>query len=318
MNKPLFLFSGWLLLVLFSCNSKTPKIDEDKKYVGKNKIYKGELSIEADKGIEPVIRQQVEVFSHLYDSVNVTVQYKNEDELLKDFAEKKVGVLLLARELTDAERETYKTRDTIYAREMTIAYDAVALIGNQKFDDKELSLEKLRGLLTSSTPSSDKLQLVFDNSRSSCVSYVLNTLGYREKVSDKVYALNSVEEVIEYVQNHQQVIGFVPFSYLSDTDDEKVIATLKQIKILSLRGKNQKGEDVRVSANQSDIADGSYPLIRTITAVTKFSYGDNLQWLFANFLMKEKGARVFLKAGLIPARMPEREIIVNTEGIKSE
>lgn len=318
MNRLFLLFVSWLLFAFSSCNSSAPKTAEERKQVGRYKIYKGELSIEADKGIEPVIRQQVEVFSYLHDSVNVSVQYKNEDELLKDFAEKKVGILLLARELTDAERETYKTRDTIYAREMTIAYDAVALIGNPKFSDKELSIEKLQSFFNPAQASSNILQLVFDNSQSSCVSHVLNTLGYREKISDKVYALKSVEEVIDYVANNQQVIGFIPFSFLSDVDDEKVKTVLKRIKILSLRGKNAKGEDVRVSANQSDIADGSYPLIRTITAVTKFSYSDNLQWLFANFLMKEKGARIFLKAGLIPARMPEREINVNTGGIKGE
>jgi phosphate transport system substrate-binding protein len=140
---------------------------------------------------------------------------------------------------------------------------------------------------------------------------VLNKLGYQEKVSPNVYALQSVNEVIDYVSQNKNVIGFIPFNTISDSDDMRVKETLKRIKILSLRAKNKEGDIVRVSANQSDIAEGDYPLIRTLNTVTRSTSDDNLELLLVTFLSKAKGAKIFLKAGLIPVTIPEREVIVN-------
>jgi len=37
---------------------------------------------------------------------------------------------------------------------------------------------------------------------------------------------------------------------------------------------------------------------------------------FVNYLIRNRSAKVFLKAGLIPKVMPERDFIVNTSGIE--
>ena len=48
-----------------------------------------------------------------------------------------------------------------------------------------------------------------------------------------------------------------------------------------------------------------------MNAVTRYTYEDNLELLLVGFLSREKGAKIFLKAGLIPVKMPERTIVVN-------
>jgi phosphate transport system substrate-binding protein len=177
-------------------------------------------------------------------------------------------------------------------------------------------MDKLKSYFNPNADTSKSLRMVFDGQNSSTVAYVLSTLGYKDKVSPNVYAMHSVDEVIDYIEKNDMAIGFVPFSFVSDTDDDRVKKALKRIKILSLRTIDKEGEEIEVSANQSDIALGAYPLIRQINVVSRFSYSDNLQWLFMNFLYKERGARIFLKDGLIPARMPPREINVNMDGYK--
>lgn len=280
--------------------------------VRKEKVYKGELLVMCDAGLEPIVKQQVEVFEFIYDSVKIDIQYRNEESsILNDFGKQKKGVVIISRNIDKAERDRLKEHDSLYVRDMPVAHDAVAIIGNKNFDDSNLSLDKLKSYFDPSNKSST-MRMVFENQNSSTVSYVLGKLGYKNKVSNSVYALKSVDEVADYVEGNTEAIGFIPYSFISDTDDDRVKALLKRIKILSLQTVNAKGEQVRVSANQSDIADGTYPLIRTLNALCKFNYDDSLEWLFMNFLYKEKGARIFLKAGLIPVKAPEREINVNT------
>ena len=315
LNNTAILFATLIFLLLIqSCKDKTPT---DSQEATRDNGYKGTLSVVVDDGLEPVMQQQKQVFEYQNDSVQLNIAYKGEAEMLSDFKTKKATVLVLARELDEKEKENLKSADTIYVREVKIAYDAVAMIGNLQFDDNKLDITTLKKYFDPNNASAEGPRMVFNNQNSSIVKHVLNYLGYKYKVSPNVYALKSTEEVLDYVEKNKNAIGFVPFNFLSETDDERVKQIYKRIKVLSLRVKNEKGQEIQVSANQSDIATGDYPLKRTINAVINFTYSDNLEWLFVNFLFREKGAKIFLRDGLIPAKRTEREINVNTEGLNA-
>lgn len=308
-----------MLLVLQACNSSTtppPAKNDNRTDIGKDKVYKGELTVFADEGLKPVIQQQIDVFEYLYDSVKVNVKYVHEKEVIDSFRSKHAGVVVITRDLDNRELEQMKATDTIYPREVLVSYDAVAIICKKQKEELDLDYTGLKNLF--SPEATGKVKLVFDHQDASTVSFVLQKLGYTGQPSKNVYALKSADEVVQYCSQNVDAFGFIPYSLVSDVDDVKAQAILKQVKILSLRAKNAQGEVVRVAANQSDIADGSYPLIRPVNAVLKYGHGDNLEWLFVNFMYKEKGARIFLKAGLIPARMPEREINVNTDAVSAQ
>ena len=319
LSKPALVITyGCLLLFAFCFSScMQQKTTEEAKQETRFKTYKGKLNVDADSGLEPIIKLQKEIFDYFYDSVQTNISYKNEKEMFEDFKTQKATLLLLSRELEKSEINDLKNLDTIYIRELPVAYDAVALISSKDFDDNNLDMEVLKKYFDSKNSSASNPKLVFENQHSSTVRFVLNTLGYKEKVSSNVYALQSTNEVIDYVIKNKNTIGFIPFNSISDSENAKVKKILEQIKILSLRAKNKEGKDVRASANQSDIADGSYPLIRKVNTVTRFTYDDNLELLLVNFLVKERGAKIFLKAGLIPVTIPEREIIVNESEVKS-
>src|SRR6185436_7266847 len=95
-------------------------------------------------GLEPVLKQQLEIFEFAHDSVKISVQYKTDKEMLDDLRQRKAQVLVTTRMLEEAEKEALKEKDTVYIREITVAHDAVALIGNRKFDDKALDVEQLK------------------------------------------------------------------------------------------------------------------------------------------------------------------------------
>lgn len=306
----LCVFASLCLVVFSSCNQKPS--DDNSTGAGKDKVYKGTVNIAVDASLEPVMKQEEEIFEFAYDSVNANIIYENESEVISDFASKKATVMVVARDLTEEEKNKLISRDSIYVREVNVAYDAVALIGNLNFDDSKLSIDDLKKYFSPENSSANSPKMVFENQNSSTVKFVMNLLGYKEKVSPNVFAAKNTEAVIDYVEQSNNTIGFVPFSYLSDAEDERVITILKRIKILSLRSQNEKGEEIITIANQSEIADGSYPLTRKVNAVSHYDRKDDLNWLFVNFLYQNKGAKIFLRAGLVPGKMPNREINVNT------
>lgn len=313
-----FLCIGLCTIFLSACENGPNKSAETRQsgseLSGRKKIYKGNLRIAADTGLESVVKQELEIFTFMHDSVNVQYEFKSDAELIRDFKTAKSSTIILTRQLDDYEIASFK-RDTIFPRQVKVAYDAVAIIGNRNYDDKTLSLETLRNIFDPNQKSNSTA--VFDSKNKSVVAHVLKVLGYSNKVSSSVYAAKSPDEVIDYVEKNSSSIGFIPYNMVSDSDDEQVKNILKRVKILSLNAKNEEGKPVKVSANQSDIATGIYPLTRMVNAVTRFTYSDGLDWLLINFMYQSRGAKIFLKAGLVPAKMPEREINVNTEALKT-
>lgn len=316
------LSSPWHLLIvlcfglLFSCSS--PKTKEEAKQQSRHRTYKGTLNITADEGLKPILSQELEIFNFLYDSVITHIDYKTEREMWQDFKAKKSTIVILPRKLSSIEINIFKTQDTLYVREQPVAYDAVALIGAKDFDDSHLDIDLLKKCFSEKANNSSCPKLVFENQNASTVLFVANLLGYRQPASANVYALQTTTALIDYIEKNNNAIGFVPYNLISDRESRSAKNILERVKILSLRTKTEKGEEVSSNANQSDIATGIYPLIRTINTVTRFTNEDNLELLLVSFLSKSKGAKIFLKAGLIPARMPEREIIVKESEATAE
>ena len=308
-----------IMFLITSCAQQAEKkpTSTSESNIGREKYYTGKLAIGVDTSIAPIIKQQTEIFTFINDSVQLEETYANEAILFDKFRKREVGVVIIPRQLSASEIARFKEKDTIYVRQIQLAYDAIALVGNKNGKSPQLSIDWLKQNFSPSFKSSS-IKLVFDRTNESVLKNTLDLLGYTDKVSPNVYAVNSLDEVINYVAANKDAIGFIPYSYISDTDEERVRAILDRIKLLSLSVKDKEGKDRQASANQADIAEGIYPLTQNISALSRFSYSDNLEWLFMNFMFREKGARIFLKGGFVPAKIPERAINVNPNPVDTE
>jgi len=318
--RNLVVMSSAYLVLLASCaqpSEKPPSPPTSEQNIGREKYYTGRLAIGVDTSIAPIIKQQTEIFTFLNDSIELEETYANEDLLFEKFRKKEVSVVIIPRQLSPAEITRFKEQDTIYVRQIQLAYDAVALIGSKNTSYPKLSMDWLKKNFAPNN-SVSTVKLVFDRTNESVLKNTLAQLGYSDKVSPNVYALNSLEEVINYVSSSNDAVGFIPYSYVSDTDEERVKNVLKSVKVLSLEVRDKEGKTRMAGANQADIAEGIYPLTQNISALSRFSYTDNLEWLLMNFMFREKGARIFLKGGFVPAKTPERAINVNPGPIDSE
>ncbi len=124
-----------------------------------------------------------------------------------------------------------------------------------------------------------------------------------------MFSLDDKDTLASYIAANLNTIGFISFAEISDMDDPTAQAILEGVKVLSVSKTNAEGIKQVYELSQSTIATNSYPLQRSVTVV-KGNISQLLGTGFVNFVYRSKASRIILKAGLIPAKMPEREIKV--------
>jgi phosphate transport system substrate-binding protein len=144
-----------------------------------------------------------------------------------------------------------------------------------------------------------KYKMLLDGkTATSTVRYVIDSLLKGQALSTNVVAAANSEGVIDYVSKNQDAIGLLGVSWIGNKDDTTQLSFLKKVKIAKIGAKDGSF----VSPVQYNIAYNIYPMIRPLFYILKENY-DGLGNGFANFLIYEKGQKIFNRAYLLPARM---------------
>jgi len=110
--------------------------------------------------------------------------------------------------------------------------------------------------------------------------------------------------VIDYVQKNKSAIGIVSVNWIGNKADSTSKSIFDRVKIaaVSQRVLNPGSYYMPV---QGSIYDKSYPFTRKINMVSRESF-KGLGSGFISWWTGEKGQRIVLKSGLVPATMPIR------------
>lgn len=286
-------------VVLNSCrqgNSNT----EEKSYT------KGSVNLVVDETFAPIIEDQLMVFQSAYPNANVQAIYKPENELLNLLIADSAKVAVMSRMLTADEAKFYE-RKQIKIRVNRFALDGIALITHKNSSDTLVNVQDL--LLSMQGKPGNIKQLVFDNPNSSTVRYLKELAGVKQLPSSGIYALKSNPEVIKYVATHTGSIGVIGINWIDqpDTDLAPYVSNLKIMGVKNLPGK--PGDDRYYKPTQNDLALGLYPLIRNLYLIN-CEGGPGPGTGFVTFVASERGQRLILKSGLLPDKIPSREIII--------
>lgn len=291
-SKYLLLFA-WCISTI-SCNGPNERTDIDTP-------ESGQIHISVDESFKPVIDSQIQVFEALYPKSKIIAEYKSEAECLKDLIKDSTRMIIITRGLTEDEEKFYKDSLTYTPTWSKVANDAIALIVNGKSKDTLFTMSKIRGILDGTT--GDKEKAVFDGlSATSTVRYAIDSI-LRGKPFDtkKVFASKSSLEVINYVSENQDAVGFVGVSWIGNKEDTSQLSFLKKVKIVSVECEACEGKPY-VKPYQANIMLKRYPLVRGLYYILKENY-DGLGSGFANFMEYEKGQLIFRRAYLGPAKM---------------
>jgi len=294
-------------ILFFSCSNyfKDDYVD--------NSPTSGKLKVYCDEGLELHVKNQAVTFESQYSNASIEVICRSDAEAVEALYNDSCKAIVISRPLTENEVKAFKSKD-LNPLFTVVAYSGVALITNIKTNVSKLAMIQLEQMLiqpfvcTDSINGSTKISIVFESDRSSVVHYLKDSVIKGENFSQNCSALKNSQEVINYVANTPNTIGFIDFAWLSDRDDSVFKANSTKIKFIPIG----RGDGVYFEPNQSSFKTGEYPLTRKVYVyrqASEFSLAKG----FESFVAGPKGQTTFLKQGLLPTRQQERIIQVKTQ-----
>lgn len=300
-----------LLIILASCNTMGKKATNETP-------TRGNIKISADESFQPIIETEIFTFTHLYTGAQITAEYKPEADVINDFMNDSVKVIVTSKKLTDYQIQYL--RDTqIIARTTTYAFDALALVINKENLDTLMKYKTVRDIFQGKITNWNQInprsklgdiRVIFDNYKSGNVRY-FKQLFEVDSLNKNFFAVNSNPEVIEFVSRNPDALGIISVNWISDKDDSTTMRFLDKVNVVAVS--HQFIDDGSYFfPQQAWIYDKSYPFVREVYLISRETFA-GLGSGFINWACAEQGQRIVLKSGLVPATMPIRLVQVKQE-----
>ena len=307
-------FSGLLLvLVLLAGGCRFFKGDPYK-----NTPISGTTAIAVDETFRPVIEAEIDLFKGIYGYSEIKAKYLPENEAFEQLLNDSVQLIVASRRLKTDEIAMISKRK-LFPREIKIATDAIALDNasflqrlvtvaetNQGyFKRKDFEMEPAEPCFASCVP----IKVLFDNEKSGIVKYMIDSICHGNFSTANVSALEYNRDVIEYTASHPGVLGFIGASWIGNRNDSLHLSFHKKIKVVAVSEADVATYENSYKPYQAYMLDNMYPLTRSIYMINA-EPRNGLSTGFVSFVASDKGQRIILKSGIIPAVAPTRVVNV--------
>jgi len=305
MKNSTLAISFFLTLGIISCNQSTKTIDETPT--------RGNIKIGVDDSYKLLFDTEIMTFESTYHYAHIKPIYKPELEILDAFIKDSIRTMISCRELTKNETD-YLASKQIVVRTTKIAHDAIAFIINKNNPDTMINYNQIRDIFTgkidnwkliSKKGNDEKMKVVFDNDKSGNVRFIVEKLHLPKKFPNYCSAVNSNEEVVNYVESHKNAIGIVSVNWISDRQDSVSHSFLSKVNVVAVSNEIEPDGGYYYRPYQGYVADKSYPFIRSVYVICRETFS-GLGSGFSSFLAGDIGQRIILKSGMVPATMPIR------------
>lgn len=275
-------------IILVSC-SKEKKQDIDNP-------NKGEITIEVDESFQSVTEALTERYMALNPQTKINLVVKKEDLALLDFFERKIRVVVLSRELSAKEKETFDKKIDLPWQPAKFAADAVLFVVPKNSALESISMDDIYKELQSK----DK-RLIFDGTNSSNLNFVAQK--FNRKPSELEFSIiNGNENVVEQLKKYPDKIGVISYNTISRPFGEEAEKLRNEVKILKIKQGNKTYEP-----SLSNLKVMTYPFTRILYFLTNEGYY-GLGNGFIRFSCTQLGQIVVEKEGLQPYNLYKREV----------
>lgn len=278
----------------------------------------GEATVVCDDCFSPFIREEANVFEAMNQEATINLQFTNEVNALNMLFKDSVRLIVAARDLTPKELQALKDKKLV-PRSAKIAVDGVALIINKQNTDSLITIEEFKKILSGQIRTWNDLRpgsglstidVIFDNANSSTVRYVQDSISKGPITSKNVFAKQNNQAVLDYVAKTPNALGIIGVNWVSNPDDSTRNSFINKIRVMSV-----SPYDVAEEAN-------SYPPFPAYLMMEKYPFFRNIYMIitdppgylpsgFMNFVGGDRGQRIILKSGLVPATRPMRLVNVH-------
>jgi phosphate transport system substrate-binding protein len=303
-----------MITLLISCGRK-PVVERN------DTSTSGEAKLACDDCFSPIIREEVSVFQALNQEATILPVYTNEMDAFNLLFKDSVRLIIAARDLSPSEKKALQDKKLL-PRSCKIAVDGIALIINKQNRDSLITISQLKDILAGKIqkwsdlyPGSNRgiIKVVFDNPNSSTVRYIQDSVYQGRITARNISARENNKAVIDYVSKTPNAIGIVGVSWISNPKDTTKLSFIPSIRVMAVSPYDEARDDNSYLPFPAYLALGKYPLARDIYAITSDVPGC-LPSGFMNFIGGDRGQRIIMKAGMLPATRPMRLVrVVDSE-----
>lgn len=272
-----------------------------------NEPVKDTITVLCDPSWEGILNTFIITYQGLNPNRKVHLLIKPESECIADLINNRYNTVFVSRDFTEQERNVLKQKQWSVNND-TLCFDGLTWIAPKSFPKDSLSIEEIKQIFQTGAYQHTQYTIQLNSSRSSVANYLTNYFGVPSSTAH-LYSGGSDEQIIHSVQQHNNTLACISSGWLVNLENKKHKAYLQSIKII--RVINNKTQ-LAYSPFQNDLALGTYPFIRVLRALNNDANA-GLGTAFASFLIGNRGQRLFLKAGLLPFKMPAREIEFKTK-----
>lgn len=268
-----------------------------------------DVHIAVDETFRDIMEEEIETFGLLNPSSAMKPVYCSEDSAIRMLLRDSVRCAITTRKLSKDELDVLKNYK-LDAKQAMIATDAFALIVSKDNPDTLITVSEIRDIVSGRitrweqlkhSGKKGELKLVFDNSGSSTVRYMRDSLLAGQQVAGNLYAQGSNQAVIDAVKDNPEIIGVVGANWLKGKSDS-VLTSFENldVKVLKVARKDGRNE-IGWRPYQYRILTGDYPLIRSVYVILTDPRVRSYTKSFFYFLKGQKGQTIICNSSqLLP------------------
>lgn len=268
-----------------------------------------DVHIAVDETFRDIMEEEIETFGLLNPTSAMKPVYCSEDSAIRMLLRDSVRCAITTRKLSKDELDVLKNYK-LDAKQAMIATDAFALIVSKDNPDTLITVSEIRDIVSGRitrweqlkhSGKKGELKLVFDNSGSSTVRYMRDSLLAGQQVAGNLYAQGSNQAVIDAVKDNPEIIGVVGANWLKGKSDS-VLTSFENldVKVLKVARKDGKNE-IGWRPYQYRILTGDYPLIRSVYVILTDPRVRSYTKSFFYFLKGQKGQTIICNSSqLLP------------------
>lgn len=300
-------------LLLISCGNN--------KKVDNSWLNSNDVKIAIDETFQPIMAEQLQQFGLSHIEANLLPVYCSEDSAIRLLVQDSLRSIVVTRPLN--EKELLKIREAGHsASQSMIASEAFALIVNKANPDSTIRLSEVKKIVSGKisdwsqlrdSKKHGKLSLVFDNSGSSTVRYMRDSLCSGHELKGNLFAQGSNLAVIQAVKENPNAIGVVGTDWLRGKS-ESVLPNFNSLDVrvmLVTRSDSEYPQFYR--PYQYNVAMGQYPLVRSVYTITTDPRDRSMPKLLYFWLKGQKGQLIFCNNSQLLPVMPVQVKSVNVQ-----
>jgi phosphate transport system substrate-binding protein len=299
----------WMIMVMgisvFSgCSNSKPTKQTDTYTAGRIKLG-------IDDSYRLMMEAQLDVFTTIYNHASFDTIYNDETDIINLFLKDSIPAMIVSKPLTKQQTDALLSQRYV-ARTTIIGHDAIALILNKDNKTNQFLYDQVHDIFTGKiskwkqiNPASNlgDINVVFDKQGSSNIRYFMDKFNLTRYPSN-FGATKSNNEIINYVQTHKNAIGILSVNWISDPQDSVSNNFLSRIQVAGITSyAGTTSANTFYQPYQAYIVYKYYPFIRNIYFIDRQTY-DGLASGLDAFLAGDKGQRIILRSGLVPATAP--------------